>query len=103
MALNRRFLPQNQIAVDVDGTILLSSGPNQVLIEFLKLRKAEGFGLMLWSAQGEAHAREVAERFDIVDLFDVIVSKPGYIVDDKGWQWARFTKIIRDLSLWAQK
>lgn len=83
------------IAVDVDGTLKLSSGPNAELIAWCRKKKSEGFRLMLWSTQGEEYAREYARSAECEDAFDIICSKPGYIVDDKGWAWTRFTKPIR--------
>jgi hydroxymethylpyrimidine pyrophosphatase-like HAD family hydrolase len=98
MVKKRIFQRRRLIAVDVDGTILLSSGENQLAVAFLKSRKAEGFDLMLWSARGEDHAREVATRFGIANLFKTICAKPGYILDDKGWEWIKYTKVIRNLT-----
>ena len=93
-----KFKPQKVIAVDVDGTLQVKGSPNLRLISWCEERKKEGFFLMLWSARGEAHARKHAEAFGVVDLFDLILSKPGYIVDDQGWGWVRYTKVVKSLS-----
>jgi predicted HAD superfamily phosphohydrolase YqeG len=93
-----KYQPQKVIAVDVDGTLHINGNRNQKLIDWCKDRKAEGYRIMLWSARGEAHARRCAESFQIVELFDLICSKPGYIVDDQGWQWVKYTKIIKSLN-----
>jgi hydroxymethylpyrimidine pyrophosphatase-like HAD family hydrolase len=90
----RKFRPQKSIAVDVDGTLQILGKPNLRLIEWLKAKKDQGFSLMLWSSRGESNARHYAEAFGIADLFDVICSKPGYIVDDKGWKWTQYTRVI---------
>ena len=50
---------------------------------------------MLWSMRGEKHARLIATQMQCVDLFDVIVSKPGFILDDEGWRWIARTKVMR--------
>ena len=92
--MTQRFQPPQMIAVDVDGTLSLSGVPNTKLIEWLRERRDEGFTLTLWSARGEAHARNAAELFGVTDLFAAIISKPGYIVDDKGWSWIRFTQVV---------
>lgn len=89
---------QRTIAVDVDGTLMLPSGINATLIEWIKGKRARGFATILWSARGEAYARAIAAEHGIIHLFDVIVSKPGYIVDDKGWSWIRFTKWVKNLD-----
>jgi hypothetical protein len=49
----------------------------------------------LWSAAGLDHARAEAARLEVADLFDAILPKPGTIVDDKGWKWAAFTRVIK--------
>ena len=44
---------------------------------------------------GEKHARNVAEKLKITDLFANIISKPGFILDDQGWQWTEHSKVIQ--------
>lgn len=83
------------IAVDVDGTLLVNGQLNAALVEFLKKQKANGTELMLWSSRGRVYAKAVAERFEVAALFDVFASKPRVIVDDHGWDWTRFTQVIR--------
>ena len=90
--------PPKCIAVDVDGTLLVRGGANVALIDYLRERKAEGFSLTLWSSRGEAHARNAAEVFKCADLFDHILSKPGWVIDDKGWGWIKFTGVITRFS-----
>jgi hydroxymethylpyrimidine pyrophosphatase-like HAD family hydrolase len=98
MIKNQTLPPARVIAIDVDGTLQIQGKPNTRLIEWCKERKAEGFFLMLWSARGQAHATKYAELFGIADVFDLICSKPGYIVDDQGWGWVKYTKVIRSLG-----
>lgn len=88
---------QKVIAVDVDGTLHTNGKANDQVIAWIKGKRADGFKLILWSMRGEDHARKAAALFGIADLFDVITSKPGYIVDDKGWSWTRFTGVIRSI------
>ena len=95
MKVKRELPPPRVIAVDVDGTLHICGEPNTRAIEWLKARKAEGFTLMLWSMRGEAHARLISGQMGCADLFDVIVSKPGYILDDEGWGWIRRTQLAR--------
>lgn len=92
----KRDLPSPRvIAVDVDGTLHRAGEPNTRLIAWLIERKSEGFSLTLWSARGEQHARNMAQRCGCVELFDHIVSKPGYVVDDRGWSWIKYTEVVR--------
>jgi hypothetical protein len=93
-----KYPPSRTIAVDVDGTLLVNGRLNARLIEFCRAQRARGFSIMLWSARGKAYAQAVAERFEIVDLFDDIVGKPGYIVDDLGWTWIKFTRVVRSFG-----
>jgi hydroxymethylpyrimidine pyrophosphatase-like HAD family hydrolase len=90
------YPPQRTIAVDVDKTLYHGGAANEPLIRWLRARKAEGFHLILWSARGQQHALEIANRLELVALFDTIVSKPGYVVDNEGWAWTRFTRIVFD-------
>lgn len=90
--------PPRVIAVDVDGTLHNQNGCNVRLISWLKQQKMAGFDLMLWSSRGELHARNIANRFGVAELFDLICSKPGYVVDDQGWGWIKYTKVIRSIS-----
>lgn len=92
------FPRQRTIAVDVDGTLLRGERLNETLVAWLAERKAEGFTLILWSAAGKQHAVEVARQFAVEHLFETIISKPGYVVDDEGWTWTRFTRCIYDFS-----
>lgn len=92
------FPRQRAIAVDVDGTLVRGGNLNEPLVAWLTERKAEGFALTLWSAGGKDHALAVARAFHVEQLFDSIISKPGYIVDDEGWTWTRFTRCIYDFT-----
>lgn len=94
----QKYRPPKVIAVDVDGTILINGAANEKAILWCRRKKGEGYSLTLWSMRGEAHARKAAELFGVVDLFDHIISKPGFILDDKGWTWTRFSRVIRDLD-----
>lgn len=84
----------NLVAVDVDNTLIIDGECNENLVEWIKYQKNKGVDFMLWSARGETHARAAAEKFNITDLFQTIISKPAAIVDDKGWSWTRYSKNI---------
>ena len=95
-AMNRpqKYPPPRVSAVDVDGTLHRNGVANQSLIEWCRKQKESGFKLMLWSSRGEDYARKAAELFGVVDLFHVICSKPGYVVDDQGWSWIKYTRVM---------
>lgn len=82
------------IAVDVDGTLLIRGRINRALLKRIEVYRAEGFEIWLWTMNGEPHARRVAERFGIANLFDRIMSKPGFLIDDKGARWITKCRIL---------
>jgi hydroxymethylpyrimidine pyrophosphatase-like HAD family hydrolase len=89
--------PPRVVAIDVDGTLLTEGGQiNDRVVEFARAKKSDGFEVWLWSSRGEAHARRAAEMAGLSDVFDHILSKPGYIVDDQGWRWIQYTRVITD-------
>jgi hypothetical protein len=46
---------------------------------------------------GALNAVKAVYLADIEDIVAFKLSKPGYIVDDKGWNWTRYTKQIKDI------
>ena len=90
--------PPKLIAIDVDGTLVINGVLNSKLLKWCRDRKQEGFTLMLWSARGSDYAKAAAKSCDAIDLFDTITGKPGYIVDDLGWSWIKFTKVVRSVK-----
>jgi predicted mannosyl-3-phosphoglycerate phosphatase (HAD superfamily) len=91
----RRLIERPRVIfVDVDGTLSLRGNPNAPLVKFLRRRKSEGFEIVLWSMRGARYAHEAAKAFGVLDLFDAIVSKPGFVVDDKGLEWLRSAMIL---------
>ena len=94
-----RKYPVNKIVyVDVDGTIILDSGePNEPLIAFLRKLKTDkggNFEIILWSMAGEKHAREVASKFGITNLFSHILTKPSFMIDNSGKFWLNYTQLV---------
>ena len=79
------------IFVDVDGT--LTEGVAERIRERV-LNIDDDCKFVLWSSRGQDYAKMVAERMGITDMFDNIISKPDYILDDKGWQWIKYTRVI---------
>jgi len=81
--------------VDVDGTLIRNGKLNQQLIDYIARKRDEGYYVALWSAQGQAYARETAEVNGVAYLFDIILPKPGIIADDHGWYWTKNCKAIK--------
>lgn len=93
------YPPQKFIAIDIDGTLRFEDGtPNERLIEWCRKKKSEGFKLMLWSMAGEEYAKATAIEFQVLDVFDIICSKPGYIVDDQAWGWTKYSRLVTDFN-----
>lgn len=89
--------PPRVLAVDVDGTLINRDGiENLHVTRFCREQKARGMFLMLWSSRGKEYAEGVANRLGLVDLFDLILSKPGYVVDDQGWGWTQYTQVLNN-------
>lgn len=97
-----RLAPTPCIAIDVDGTLLVAGAPNLGLIDWCKARKADGYSLVLWSARGGAHARAAAAACGCADLFEAVIGKPGFIVDDQGWAWIKGTHVLRGAADWEE-
>jgi phosphoglycolate phosphatase-like HAD superfamily hydrolase len=91
----QKYPPNRSVAVDVDGTLHRNGIPCEAAIKSCRDLKARGFELFLWSARGAEHATRVAKDLGIDDLFSHFLTKPGYIVDDEGWSWIRFTRRLR--------
>jgi len=89
------FPPTKCIAIDVDGTMLVQGKLNVKLAAIAKQMKLEGFEVILWSARGKKHAEHVASSLGVTDCFTVIISQPGYITDDMGWGWIKFTRWLK--------
>lgn len=88
------YPPPRVIAVDIDGTLLNNGILNQPLVEWCNKKKQDGFRLMLWSSRGLDYANRFVAHFGLDGIFDDVVSKPGYLVDDQGWRWIRYTKVV---------
>lgn len=83
------------IAVDVDGTLEQDGQLDEACLEYLMKKRAEGWSLMLWSSQGQARAAGFADEHGITGIFDVIASKPGLILDDRGWSWTIYCPVVK--------
>ena len=86
---------EKTIAVDVDGTLIVRGEPNLALVNWCRAKKAEGYSIVLWSAAGREHAQQSAALCGATDIFETIIAKPGFIVDDNGWGWIRYSQVVR--------
>lgn len=87
------------VAIDVDGTLIVNGKVNGDVVAYAQSCKDLGFEVILWSAKGKEHAAKAAKDAGIEDVFSCIISKPGYVVDDLGWTWTKFTRVVRLASL----
>lgn len=92
-----KFASPMLLAVDVDGTLLQDGRINMAVVEYCREMKAKGWTLMLWSSMGQIHACGVADDAGLADLFDLIISKPGLILDDRGWSWTRYAPVVQGI------
>lgn len=56
--------------------------PHHKNIELLKRLKAQGYGIVVWSAAGNDWARTVIQMLGIEPFVDICMSKPELAVDD---------------------
>jgi len=89
---------QPVVAVDLDGTLMNRGRINTEVLHWIKTAKSCGWTVILWSARGEQKAREAAKRLRVDHIFDSIIGKPTVVVDDNGWDWIRFTKVLRTID-----
>lgn len=57
---------------------------NLRMVELLKAKKARGFYVRVWSANGYRWAEEVVTKLDLWDYVDSVETKPNVYFDDKG-------------------
>jgi len=92
----QKYPPPEVIYIDVDGTLLKNGKPNAKVVDFARQKYEEGFQIIVWSSCGSMNATRAVYLADIEDIVSFKLSKPGYIVDDKGWTWTKFTKQIKN-------
>lgn len=93
----KKYPKAKTICIDVDGTLIQNGRLNSRLADWAMEQKAAGFEVILWSAQGKSYAQGVAKKYKIEQNFTVIIGKPGYIVDDLGWGWTKYTRVLKGL------
>lgn len=87
--------PPQAIAIDVDGTLIVNGQVNAALVSFAHRCSEQGFDLMLWSMRGREVAKQAAEAAGLSSVIDVVASKPGYMIDDRGFDWLRGVRLVR--------
>jgi predicted HAD superfamily phosphohydrolase YqeG len=89
-----KYRSQKSVFVDVDGTLVVNGALNKSVIDIIDKMRSDGFEIYLWSMAGRPHAISIAEHFGVAEMFDEIISKPGYMIDDDGFSWLRYVKKI---------
>lgn len=56
--------------------------PHKKHIEFLWKLKAQGYGIVIFSAAGGEWADKIVKQLGLLDLPDVVMSKPEFVIDD---------------------
>lgn len=86
--------------VDIDGTLLRADNTiDAAVLAWINGLRAKGINCILWSIRGTDYARAIAQQHNITHLFTAIIGKPCTIVDDRGWQWARYSRAIHPMQL----
>ena len=98
----QKYAQPKAIYVDVDGTLLVRGWRNEPLIQWLWKAKEEGYALSLWSSKGSTYATRVMAELELGNLFDHILPKPALIVDDQGWNWIKYNRVV-DLPYIAEQ
>lgn len=98
MKRKQKYPPSRCIGIDIDGTLVIRRKLDARIMKWIDQQRAAGFDVVLWSARGRGYAERVAEHYGITDRFTAIIGKPGYIIDDLGWGWIKFTRVIRNLK-----
>ena len=92
-----KYPPPDVIYVDVDGTLLVNGKPNPNVVRLIREKHEDGFQIIVWSSRGSVNAIRAVGLAGLNDIVSHKLSKPGYIVDDKGWSWTRYTEQIKDI------
>jgi predicted HAD superfamily phosphohydrolase YqeG len=73
------------VCCDVDDTLIKvgTSNPIEVHTDFLKSLKNRGYTVIVWSANGYAHAGNVVSYLGLADYVDFCMTKPIKHIDDK--------------------
>lgn len=82
-------LSKYPIYCDIDNTLIIWNlsytkyEPNHQVIEALKYMHSTGLiEVVLWSAAGAGHCREVAEEFGLTNIVSAYLTKPVAVIDD---------------------
>jgi cation transport ATPase len=86
------------VFVDVDDTLIRSMGTKRIpmpgVVAAVRLLKANGATLYLWSSGGADYARSSADELGITDCFVGFLPKPHVMIDDQPiHQWHTFQHV----------
>ena len=85
---------RSPLYVDCDGTLICDGEIRGEVVAWVLANIEAGVEVYVWSAQGTAYARNIAERAGLADLIAGAMGKPNVILDDWGWSWTRFTDSV---------
>lgn len=86
------MMERRTIAIDVDGTLLAHGRINAAIVARIREWIAGGVEVYVWSARGRDHARQAVEAAGLADV--LCISKPTAILDDMGWSWIQYTRVL---------
>jgi hypothetical protein len=89
----------NAVFIDCDGVLVIGTTINATVRDWIKSQHSRGRTLILWSAQGELHARNTAHKAGITQCLHAIIPKPSLIIDDHPSQWLQWTQTIHPSGL----
>ena len=79
--------------VDCDNTLLRSGRIVEPVAAAIREALRRGTDVVIWSARGRGHAETVARMANLSDQV-VCVCKPDASIDDVGWTWIRFARVL---------
>ena len=90
-----KYTRAKTIFVDVDRTLFLGKKINVDLVEWIRDKHNAGFEIIIWSSRGTEYAKLATDKAGLSEIVLCSISKPGYIIDDQGWSWINYTKVLR--------
>jgi hydroxymethylpyrimidine pyrophosphatase-like HAD family hydrolase len=79
--------------VDCDNTLLRSGRIVEPVAAAIREALRRGTDVVIWSARGREHAETVARMAGVFDCV-ICVCKPDAIIDDVGWSWVRYARVL---------
>ena len=74
--------------------IMAHGAPRDVTVESMRRRKQDGCVLLLWSKLGESVAKERAEKYQLLDLFDWAQDHLQAFADEPGLSQSGYVELV---------